>query len=221
MFVGTKAGGSQGGLANEATTNPTNHNRKLDAVNLPRSPISPPRGRSCRIALSEATIRDQVKRVSLKRVSAFLFTGCIIFPCGQLGPLVARAPVASGAPKPFAWIFHTRPKAGAKYPPQECRAAGRGVAEADTRRVSGLPRQFGRFRPIVDPARACFTRGCEICGFGGKRPQPAPNVAFGASSRPARDPLAIPYRSSYIGIPTSGFPIGVATPAHPLWNVCG
>jgi hypothetical protein len=58
-------------------------------------------------------------------------TDCIIFPCGQLGPFVARAPVAFGTPKPLA----------------------------DTRRVSGLPRQFGRFRPIVGPAGACFTRG--------------------------------------------------------------
>jgi hypothetical protein len=55
---------------------------------------------------------------------------------------------------------------------------------ADTRRVSGLPRQFGIFRRIVGPAGAYFTRACEVCGLISSQARPS---AFGgrASRRAA------------------------------------
>jgi hypothetical protein len=47
---------------------------------------------------------------------------------------------------------------------------------------AGLPRLFGRFRPIVGPAGACFTRGYEICGSGRKRPRsPYLPILFGTT----------------------------------------
>jgi hypothetical protein len=120
-----------------------------------------------------------------------------------------------------------------KYSPQECRAERRGVAEADTRRVSGLPRQFGRLRPIVGPAGTRFTRGCEICGFGRKRPPSAncpPSLeqpmihcttmyqahqgTCGGNAR-VRDTDVTRRRPRQVA---QRLLIGVAIPAHPPWS---
>jgi hypothetical protein len=92
-------------------------------------------------------------------------------------------------PLMYAWVPLPlgRSNASARYEALFCGDAVKSafaIQLTDTRRVSGLPRQFGIFRPIVGPGGAYFTRRCEVCGLISSHARPS---AFGgrASRRAA------------------------------------